>query len=241
MLDTLTSSNSAEWYTPGPVFDLVVATLGEVDLDPCWHPGSPVRARVTYTVENDGLVQPWSGKTYLNPPYGRGIGTWVVKLVDAYEAGDVGEGIALVPARTDTKWFRLLDAFPRCFVGGRLAFSNHENSAPFPAAIFYLGPNVERLAEVFGKLGEIWTRRVSGSNHRPQGVIGPPPKTSYVRTHPDPSFRQILHVLVHEAGGNKKTYLLDPALRNDPDLEGLTKIVEAVPYITHHRPPKMGL
>jgi hypothetical protein len=70
---------------------------------------------------------------------------------------------------------------------------------------------------------------------------GSPPKTSYVQAHPDPTFCRDLHVLVHEVNGNKKTYLLDPGLLHDPDLEGLTKIVRVVPYITHHKPPKLGL
>jgi hypothetical protein len=46
---------------------------------------------------------------------------------------------------------------------------------------------------------------------------------------------------VHEIGSTKKTYLIDPDLLDDPDLEGLTKIIMAVPYATHHNPHKLGL
>jgi DNA N-6-adenine-methyltransferase (Dam) len=117
-----------------------------------------VRASATYTEADDGLAQPWHGRTWLNPPYGREIGEWIDKLVSEYETGQVTEAMALIPARVDTQWFRCLDPYPRCYVYGRLVFSNSENSAPFPAAIPYLGPNVERFIEVFSSVGGIWMR-----------------------------------------------------------------------------------
>ena len=72
-------------------------------------------------------------------------------------------------------------------------------------------------------------------------MLGPPPKNSFVRAHPNKALRLNLHILVHEVGNKKKTYLIDPGLQTDPDLEGLTKIVMVVPYITHHKPAKLGL
>jgi hypothetical protein len=145
-LRVMGSSASAEWYSPPHVVDLAVATLGEIDLDPCWHPESPVRATITYTADDDGLAK-----------------RWTAKLVDEYNGGSVTEAIALIPARVDTEWFRRLDPFPRCFPYGRLVFSNHENSAPFPAAIPYLGRNVPHFAKVFGAIGGIWARLDSGA------------------------------------------------------------------------------
>jgi hypothetical protein len=158
MLRVMGSSASDEWYTPPHVVELVEDTLGEVDLDPCWHPESPVRATTTYTAAADGLAQPWAGRVYMNPPYGRGIGAWVEKLVAEYEAGEVSEAIALVPARTDAAWFRRFDPFPRCFVWGRLSFSGVQDSAAFPSAVIYLGRNVRYFAKVFGAIGGIWVR-----------------------------------------------------------------------------------
>lgn len=162
-LRVMGSSASAEWYSPPHVVDLAVATLGEIDLDPCWHPESPVRATITYTADDDGLAKRWAGRVWLNPPYGREVGTWTAKLVDEYNGGSVTEAIALIPARVDTEWFRRLDPFPRCFPYGRLVFSNHENSAPFPAAIPYLGRNVLHFAKVFCAIGGIWARLDSGA------------------------------------------------------------------------------
>jgi hypothetical protein len=157
-LRVMGSSESPEWYTPAHIVERVVGALGEVDLDPSWHPASPVQARETYTAADDGLAQRWAGRVYLNPPYGREIDAWVTKLVEEYDAGTVSEAIALVPARVDTEWFRRLDSFPRCFVWGRLTFANAEHPAPFPSAVVYLGSNVRRFVEAFGAVGSIFVR-----------------------------------------------------------------------------------
>ena len=158
LLRVIGSSETSEWYTPSPIVERVVATLGEVDLDPSWHPESPVRASAAFTIADDGLAQSWAGRVYLNPPYGREIDDWIEKLVAEYEAGTVIEAIALVPARVDTEWFRRLDRFPRCFLHGRVTFANAENPAPFPTAIFYLGKNLARFVEAFGQVGSIFVR-----------------------------------------------------------------------------------
>jgi len=162
-LRVMGSSESPEWYTPPSIVERVVATMGEVDLDPSWHAESPVQAATAYTADDDGLAQRWAGRVYLNPPYGREIDAWVAKLVQEYDAGTVSEAIALVPARVDTEWFRRLDRFPRCFVYGRLTFANASNPAPFPSAVVYLGRNVARFAEVFGQIGSIFARLDAGA------------------------------------------------------------------------------
>jgi hypothetical protein len=115
-----------------------------------------VRAAVAYTVDDDGLGRHWAGRVYLNPPYGREIDAWIAKLVAEHTAGAVLEAIALVPARVDTGWFRRLDQYPRCFIFGRLQFANADNPAPFPSAVFYLGPNLDRFVEVFTPVGGIF-------------------------------------------------------------------------------------
>jgi hypothetical protein len=81
--------NKDEQYTPkwlfdrmGIVFDLdVAAPIG----------GAPyVPAHRHYTREQDGLVQPWEGFVYMNPPYSKAK-PWVEKFIAH------GQGIALLP------------------------------------------------------------------------------------------------------------------------------------------------
>ena len=48
----------------------------------------------------------------------------------------------LLPARTDTKWFHMLNnlLFTRIvFIQGRLKFGNSKNSAPFPSMLVFIG------------------------------------------------------------------------------------------------------
>src|SRR5262249_22189636 len=88
----------------------------------------------------------------MNPPYGDEIAIWVDRLIQAYEGEEIVEAIALLPARTDTKWFQSLteiEDYVLCFVTGRLRFSGAENSAPFPSVVVYMGPDVELFKKYF--------------------------------------------------------------------------------------------
>lgn len=152
------SSATAEHYTPARVLDVVIACLGAIDLDPCSnsHTDPAVPAARHFTIAEDGLRHPWHGRVYMNPPYGDAIAGWIEKLAREYEAGHVTEAIALLPARTDTRWFRRLAAHPVCFVDGRLRFSGAKAGAPFPSALVYLGPRPAAFAAACGALGRVY-------------------------------------------------------------------------------------
>ena len=151
------SSASPEWYTPASIVERVSSVLGNIDLDPCSNgPGSTVPAAQRFTEQDDGLARPWKGRVYMNPPYGRSIGRWTEKLCTEFEHGNVAEAVALVPARPDTEWFARLRQYPRCYLRGRLRFSDSENSAPFPSALFYFGDDVERFHAEVRELGDVY-------------------------------------------------------------------------------------
>lgn len=120
------AGGSVEWYTP----PLVFAALGlAFDLDPC-SPGAAVvpwiPARSHYTRREDGLMHPWHGRVWLNPPYGRGIERWLERFA-AHR-----HGIALIFARTDTGWFHryATRADALCFTRGRIPFVSPKESGP---------------------------------------------------------------------------------------------------------------
>lgn len=83
----------------------------------------------------DGLSIAWGKSNYVNPPYGREIGKWLAKGVMEWKKGKTV--VFLIPSRTDTKWWHdyVMKADEIRFIKGRLKFSSHENSAPFPSAI----------------------------------------------------------------------------------------------------------
>jgi site-specific DNA-methyltransferase (adenine-specific) len=73
----------------------------------------------------------------MNPPYGRDLGKWVKKAADEAKRG--ATVVALLPARTDTKWFHdhiYKKPYVQIeFLKGRLKFGSSKNSAPFPSMI----------------------------------------------------------------------------------------------------------
>jgi hypothetical protein len=97
----MTSHQSArmkndEWLTPPEI----VQPLGPFDLDPC----SPVvrpwdTAARHYSINDDGLRSPWYGRVWCNPPFGREAIKWLRKMAEH------NNGIALIPARTETAMF----------------------------------------------------------------------------------------------------------------------------------------
>lgn len=133
------------WLTPPQI----VRALGPFDLDPCCPPSMPwaTAGRMLTEVE-DGLRTPWSGRVWLNPPYGPQTGSWLRRLADH------GDGIALVFARTETEmffaqvWGRADAVF---FLRGRIHFhhgdgrrATHNSGAP-SVLIAYGRQNADRL------------------------------------------------------------------------------------------------
>ena len=150
------SSDSPEWYTPKEIIDLVETILGEIDLDPCSNAEKNVPAGEHFTEKQNGLTRRWNGRVYMNPPYGTVIQEWVLKFRAEYVSGRMTEGIALLPSRTDTEWFHQLREFPRAFLRGRLKFSQHQNSAPFPSMLLYAGRNLKRFGQAVADVGCVY-------------------------------------------------------------------------------------
>lgn len=93
--------------------------------------------------QQDALSQPWNGRVWCNPPYGRKIGMWIQKAQkEIHTNQNCKIVVMLIHARTDTKWFHnFLYKKPNVelrFVEGRLKFCGAANCAPFPSMIAIL-------------------------------------------------------------------------------------------------------
>lgn len=135
-------ADRTDWETPRELFER---------LDDIWHFDLDVASSDDnalcadhFTVEQDGLKQPWGGRrVWCNPPYGRQIADWVEKAYT--EARDNGAIVVmLVPARTDTRWYHdfVTQADEVAFIRGRLKYTLggvEQNSAPFPSMLVRFG------------------------------------------------------------------------------------------------------
>ena len=122
----LWSSQSVEWKTPEGLYADLNREFG-FTFDPC-----PYGGRI------DGLLIPWGRRTFCNPPYGPPVRSWLRKGLMEIEQPGRELVCFLLAARTDTKWFHdlvLPFADEIRFIRGRLKFSGHRNSAPFPSMI----------------------------------------------------------------------------------------------------------
>ena len=104
------------------------------------------KCKYYYDEETDALEQDWKGVCWCNPPYGRGIVSWVCKAADEAALRKEVTIVMLLPARTDTRWFSMVaeSADEIRFIKGRLKFGDNANSAPFPSmvAIWNIGSHI---------------------------------------------------------------------------------------------------
>lgn len=120
-----TNMGKDEWLTPPEI----IKALGPFDLDPC----APVpskrpwpTAKQHFDMTTNGLIQPWTGRVWCNPPYGLHIGRWLGRCVEH------GNAIVLIFARVETEaWFKHI--WPKAdavfFFHGRLAFHHAPSGA----------------------------------------------------------------------------------------------------------------
>lgn len=147
--EVMFSSASGEWSTPEGLFKALDEEF-HFTLDAAASDENHLCERY-YTKSDDALEQPWSGNVWVNPPYGREVGKWVMKAFK--EVGgmlpkmevNANVVVMLLPSRTDTKWCQLIlqhqhHGMPRVvsdvrFLPGRLKFGGAKSSAPFPSMI----------------------------------------------------------------------------------------------------------
>lgn len=137
------AAQTTTWLTPPHI----IKALGPFDLDPCAHPGWATASRHV-SLPTDGLRETWTGRVWLNPPYGAAVWKWLAKLAEH------GDGVALVFARTETAGF-VREVWGKAdavmFLHGRLHFhypdgSRAEANSGAPSCLVAYGHrNVEAL------------------------------------------------------------------------------------------------
>lgn len=148
-----------EWLTPPGI----IAALGgheSFDLDPCAPINRPwPMAREHYTIADNGLLKPWHGRVWFNPPYGGPaiVGPWMRRMAAH------GVGTTLIFARTETDlffetvWKR---ATAILFLKGRLYFHHVDGTkaaanAGAPSVLVAYGENDARVLRECGIAGHL--------------------------------------------------------------------------------------
>lgn len=93
---------SDEWYTPKYIFDALDV---EFDMDVAApYPPSNLHVPAKNWIHSDSLNSEWRGFVWMNPPYGnqKMKMQWIKKFIDH------GNGIALMPDRTNAMWWQEL-------------------------------------------------------------------------------------------------------------------------------------
>ncbi len=168
------SAKSVEHYGPGYMGIMAREVMGEIDLDPasCLAANALIGARYIYTKEENGLLLPWVGRVYLNPPGGslihQGVklnsaAFWFATLALRYRLGWVDEAIFMIFNLETLRYAQLytekqpLD-FTVCIPLDRIDFLKpgetpgtveEQGSPGHPNMIVYMGPNADRFQKVF--------------------------------------------------------------------------------------------
>ena len=110
------------WLTPR----YILSCLGSFDLDPCAAESNPgwVGPGRRFTIKDDGLRQPWSGRVFMNPPFSHSA-IWIVRHAEH------GQGISLVAASVESRVWRDVvwkRAKGILLLHGRTRFANPDGS-----------------------------------------------------------------------------------------------------------------
>jgi len=106
-----------------------------------------------FTEADDGLAQRWTGRVWMNPPYGDEISAWVKKAYDSVRLMDAVVVVGLLPVRTSSGWWHeYIEGKARIeYVRGRLRFDGNEHDAPFASCVAVWMPELsKRRAEFMG-------------------------------------------------------------------------------------------
>lgn len=130
-----------DWGTPRSVFDPLHAEF-QFTLDAA-ATAENAMVPTHFTPEDDALTRDWSGRVWLNPPYGaRNLDRWMQK---AWRESSFCEVIVcLVPAYTGQPWWHrwvVGKASEIRWIKGKLRFVGAPSCATFPSCIVIYRPS----------------------------------------------------------------------------------------------------
>ena len=163
------NSGNQEWYTPEWIIEAARLTMGRIDLDPASNPiaNEWIRATQYFTQEQDGLLQPWSGCVWLNPPYAnRLMNRFIEKLEQSRSTIDAA--CVLTNNATETRWGQQLLRMSHavCFLAKRVKFLTPDVTVKQTGLqgqmVCYLGNNVSAFTTQFAPYRTVFQYDILG-------------------------------------------------------------------------------
>tara|TARA_Y100000310_G_scaffold311701_1_gene358239 strand:- start:25 stop:570 length:546 start_codon:yes stop_codon:yes gene_type:complete len=160
---------SNERYTPSEPIELARAGMGSIDTDPATHRvvnERYVRARWWYDLEANGLLHPWYGNVWCNPPYSRGdIDQFVDKLLQEHARPHMHQCTLLVNASMSSNWMHRVLGSARLMAipDRRFEFWGpfEKSTSMYDSLLFYFASDFwaagteQRWAREFEKIGKV--------------------------------------------------------------------------------------
>ena len=158
-LTATTGNRTDKWNTPLDFVADVIKFFGTIDLDPCCNDvdNPNVPALNYYTEETNGLAHDWHGKVFVNHPYSNSK-EWIPYAALQYESGNAQELVLLIKLDVSTKWWQSVSKYPWIAVNTRMRFGSAKSASPFQSAIIYLGKDLKRFNDIFGKYGTLYVQ-----------------------------------------------------------------------------------
>lgn len=153
-----------EWLTPPEI----IQAFGPFDLDPCAPVNRPwPTAQRHFTIQDNGLLKPWEGFVFCNPPYGNKTGDWLKRCAEHNNC------LVLIFARTETAAFQKW-VWPRAkslfFISGRISFyhvtGKMGGASGAPSVLVAYGAHADHMLLGNGKIAGHYVA------NKPQGFIG---------------------------------------------------------------------
>lgn len=136
-----------DYYTPPWVFDRMGIGF-DLDVASPPVPLSWIPAKRFYTMEDDGLLQPWEGRVWMNPPYSQ-VTPWVMKFIEHRN------GVCLVPWAKSNWTIRLWAEADAVVVPYTwFKFSGGPSDGSISSAVLFAAFG-EDCVEAIGRLGTI--------------------------------------------------------------------------------------
>lgn len=158
------ASGNTEWGSPSAYVEAGRRCMGSIDTDPASNAGAQriVQAKVWYGAEQNGLIQPWTGNVWLNPPYKvRPVRAFARTLLTKLKTGEIDRAIWFSNNATETLFFQALmkEAAAMCLPDERIRFLRPDGTPgrkPLQGqALLYFGEDVPAFRREFAGFGQV--------------------------------------------------------------------------------------